>query len=208
MNIQMTKEELKAKYRNEKVFVVPFESVESIPNKFSEVKHNKNLWKQFDSIGSYIYRYDAEGEPAAQQIIPYVLILNNTGDKIFATKRIGGESRLLNKVSIACGGHIDEIDGIKEVLFRAAVRELFEEVDVEADEPLKIIGYVRDMNSATNDHTGVVIIAHAVNEVKVKETNILLGQWMSLQDLIDNYEKLESWSKYIVDHFVTKKSFI
>lgn len=206
----MNKKQLKEKYGEEKVFVVPFEKLEFIKDGFTEVEHNSEIWGMFDNLGKFVYRYDAEGESAMQQIIPYILILNEDGTKVFATKRIAGDSRLANKVSIACGGHIDSSDGNREVLFRAAVRELLEEVEVDASfsSPLQIFGYVRDLNSTTNDHTGVAIIVRASGDVQVKEKDKLVGEWMSLDDLVNEYEKLENWSKYIIDHFVTKKSFI
>ena len=202
----MNKQQLKAKYGDEKIFAVPYSKIEFIPDKFTPVKHDTRIWGQFDSLGEFVYRYEAEGEPCLQQIIPYILILDESGKNIFTTKRVAGDSRLLNRVSIACGGHIDESDAGREVLFKAAVRELFEEVNAEFLKPLEIIGYVRDMTSSTNDHTGVVIIAHATGDVSVKEQDTLVGQWMDLQELISNYENLENWSKYIVDHFAENKT--
>lgn len=203
--IVMNKKQLKDKYGEEKIFVVPYSKLEFIPDGFTPLKHDVRIWSQFDSMGEYIYRYDAEGQPYMQQIIPYILILDESNEKIFTTKRIAGDSRLVDKVSIACGGHIDGCDEGKEVLFKAAVRELFEEVNADIMKPLEIIGYVRDLSSSTSDHTGVVVIAHATGEVTVKENENLIGQWMNLGDLISNYEKLEGWSKHIVDYFTVKK---
>lgn len=203
----MNKNQLKSKYGDEKVFVVPFTKLHFIEDGFTSVDHDPTIWSIFDQIGEYVYRYDAEGEPSMQQIIPYIVIINESGDKIYATKRIAGDSRLCNKLSIACGGHINPCDGTREVLFKAAVRELFEEVDANINKPLEIIGYVRDLNSTTNDHVGVAIIARASGEVFVKENDTLVGQWMSLDELINEYEKLESWSKYLVDRFTVNKAF-
>lgn len=204
----MDKQKLKEKYGNEKVLVVPFENVAHIKDGFTPKEHSSDLWSLYDSIGEFVYRYDAEGEPSIQQIIPYILIINEEHNKIFATKRISGDSRLIGKLSIACGGHIDSCDQGKEILFKAAVRELYEEVSGEYSSPLKIIGTVRDLKSNTNDHLGIVIIAFADGEIEVKEKDTLEGKWLSLNDLIDNYENLETWSKYIVDYFVDNKKFI
>lgn len=204
----MNKQKLKEKYGNEKILVVPFEEVTHIKDGFTPTKHNPNKWSAFDSNGEFVYRYDAEGEPSMQQIIPYILIINKEQNKLFATRRINGDSRLIGKLSIACGGHIDSCDQGKEILFKAAVRELYEEVDAEYCLPLKIIGTVRELNSNTSDHLGVVIMAFADGEVEVKEKDTLEGSWMSLKDLIDNYENLEGWSKHIVDYFVSNNKFL
>ena len=201
----MNRKQLIAKYGEEKIFTVPYSKVEFIPDGFTPIKHDIRIWGQFDAIGSFVYRYDAEGQPYMQQIIPYILILDESGQKVFTTKRVAGDSRLIDKLSIACGGHIDKCDEGKEVLFKAAVRELFEEVQADILKPLEIIGYVRDLTSNTSDHTGVVILAHATGDVKIKEKDNLIGEWMDLNQLIANYEKLEGWSKYIVDHFAKNK---
>lgn len=204
----MDKKALKEKYKDEKVFVVMSTDIENIDDKFSPVKHNIELWKKFDNLGHFMYRYDVEGEASVQQIIPYIVIANHNHDKVFITKRIAGEPRLLGKLSIGCGGHINECDGTREVLFKAAVRELFEEVDIEITTPLQIIGYVRDKCSTTNDHTGVVILAQSESDITVKEKDTLEGLWMDLDELVNNYELFEDWGKYIIDHFVENKKIL
>lgn len=203
----MNKAQLKAKYGDEKVFAVPYNKLHFINDGFTPINHNPDIWSMFDQIGEFVYRYDAEGEPSMQQIIPYIVITNELGNKVFATRRVAGDTRLVNKLSIACGGHINPCDGVREVLFKAAVRELFEEVDTNINKPLEIIGYVRDLNSTTNDHIGVAIIARASGDVSVKENDTLVGQWMSLDELINEYERLEDWSKHLVDRFTVNKAF-
>lgn len=204
----MNKKLLKEKYGNEKVYVISYEKAAYISDGFTTEKHDPDIWRAFDNIGEYIYRYEAEGNPIFQQIIPYILIYNKDKNKLFTTKRINGDSRLINKISIACGGHINVCDGATEILFKAAVRELFEEVNFQPFCAFEIIGYVRDMTSSTNDHIGVVITIKANEDIEVIEKDNLIGEWMSLVELINNYNNLEGWSKYIVDYFVSQKEFI
>lgn len=201
----MRKEELKAKYKEEKVFVVPYGKLHFIEDKFTKVEHDKKIWSMFDSLGEYVYRYDAEGAPELQQIIPYIIIMNDKNE-IFTTRRIAGEARLAKKISMACGGHINPCDGSREVLFKAAVRELFEEVHLEIGGPFEIIGFVRDMNSSTNDHLGVAMTVKAKGDVIVKEKDTLVGKWMTIDNLVNEYVNLEGWSKYILDHFIKTKN--
>ena len=69
--------------------------------------------------------------------------------------------------------------------------------------PLKHIGYVRDLNSKTSEHLGVVFIMDCLKkDVSIKENDNLEGHWMSKNELIDKYGKLESWAKFIVDYMV------
>lgn len=203
----VSRKELKNKYKDEKVLVVPFERVKFIEDGFTEIKHDPKIWSMFDN-GTLVYRYETEGISDFQQIIPYILIFNNEKTKLFTTKRIAGDNRLINKLSIACGGHISQDDFGKELLFKAAVRELFEEVDVNPIAPFEIIGYVRDMTSSTNDHTGVVIALKVKDKVTINENDNLIGEWMGLDELTNNYNRLEGWSKHIVDYFVDKGKFI
>lgn len=194
------------KYGDEKVYVVPFNTTEFIPNGFTPVNHDPSIWAQFDRIGEYIYRYDAEGNPSLQQIIPFTIIKDKLSDSIFTTTRIDGDQRLLHTVSVACGGHISACDGNHEVLFKAAVRELFEEVDMVVSEPFKIMGYIRDLASKTSDHIGVVIAIRTDRNVIVKETDKLVGQWMTLDEIVNIYDRLDGWSKMIIDYLVQNKS--
>ena len=39
-------------------------------------------------------------------------------------------------------------------------------------------------------------------DVFIKETDKLVGEWMTFQQLYDNYSKFENWSKYLIDFFL------
>lgn len=200
----MNKKAMIEKYGDECIYVIPFEELEYIKDGFTPIVHHSDLWKKFDDKGMFFKRYEVEGKPELQQIIPYIIITNETSDMLYTTVRLGGEERLIDKLSVACGGHINREDFGNEILFKAAVRELFEEVDVYPISPLKIVGYVRDKKSTTNDHTGIVI-SIKVSDAEINETENLKGAWMTLDELINNYEKMESWSKQIVDHYAENR---
>ena len=194
------KNQLKKKYKDEQVFVVPFDKVSNIGDHFTRMDHNNNIWSAFDNIGKYIYRYDAEGEPVFQQIIPYILIQNPNTKKFYTTERIGSDSRLLGSYSLGVGGHIDIEDGHKDVVLKGLFRELYEEMDIEPIGNAEFIGYVRDLNSKTNDHLGLVFLIKSNNNCKIKETDKLKGKWMSYDQLEANYSKFEDWAKHIIDY--------
>lgn len=202
----LRKKQLKEKYGQEKVFVVKHSDTTKYNNGFTSEKHSDKIWGKFDSKGHYAYRYDVEGEPVFQQIIPYIVISNESKNRFFVAERINGDERLNGKLTLGFGGHINEDDGNREVVFQGAVRELIEEVRASYTTPLRVIGYVRDMNSSTNDHLGIVITVSANENISVKETENLKGRWMNLKDLINNYESLENWSKHVVDHFVASNN--
>lgn len=197
---------LKEKYGNEQVFVIPFAEVSNIGDKFTSLPHDQNIWEKFDNVGKYAFRYDVEGEPALQQLIPYVLIQNPVTKKYLVAKRLQGESRLVGKISMGFGGHINPCDGNQEVLFKALFREVHEELIIEPKSSARFIGYVRGLNSSTNDHLGCVFIVDA-EDAKINEHENLKGEWMSIEDMEKSYYKLEDWTRHIVDYLVDNKEF-
>lgn len=197
------KQQLKEKYQDEQVFVVPFPVVAGYQDGFDRKKHTSDIWQKFDTVGKYIFRYDAEGEPAFQQIIPYILVIHPNMDRFYVSRRLigSGEQRLVGKSSMGFGGHINPCDGATSVLFHSLFRELHEELDIATVSEAKFIGYVRDLNSATNDHLGCVFIVQA-SEVSVKETDKYEGEWMTYAQIEEEYFKFEDWSKHIIDYVV------
>ncbi len=195
--------QLRERYGSEQVFVVPTSTVMDIPDGFSKQAHTKDIYKKFDSIGKYIYRYDAEENVSFQQIIPYVILYNPIeGTYLVYTRQSGSkENRLHNQISIGFGGHIDSGDGINEVVFKGLVRELMEEVEYQNTEGLSFIGYVRDQSSKTYDHLGLVFEL-PVSMAEVKETEKYNGEWMTKEQLQENYFKFEGWAKYIIDYIL------
>jgi predicted NUDIX family phosphoesterase len=195
------KKQLEAKYGDEQVFVVPLAETLNISDKFTHTKVLLTDLRRWDAKGKYVLRSDAEYNPSLQQLIPYVVILDVTGTKFYVSRRIAGDDRLKGSFSLGFGGHINPIDGSNNVILAAFERELDEEVFIKRKKtPVKFIGHVRDLDSTTKDHLGFVFTVQA-RYVKIKEDTVLEGSWMSLQDLVDNYHKFESWARYIIDFF-------
>lgn len=192
---------LKEKYKEEKVFIIPVQAVQHLNDKFTYSKHDNSIWYKYDNVGKYVYRYEAEGEPSMQQIIPYLVVFNEDNSKVFVAKRIDGDHRLTGKMSLGFGGHIDECDGYNQCVLKALTREMWEELDIEPLTRATYMGTIRDISSSTNDHFGLVFnIKAREGEVFIKETEKLVGEWMSFEELYDNYSKFENWSKYILDY--------
>ena len=194
-----TKKKLKDKYHDEQVFVVPFDTVAHIKDKFTPAKSDIQSLNQYDNLGRFILRYDAEYNPAFQQLIPYVLIMNKTGDKYYVSKRIAGDTRLLQSYSLGFGGHINPCDNGTSIILNALRRELNEEVEIKPiKDSIEFVGYVRDLTSDTSEHLGFVFAAKA-SSVKIKEKNVLKGFWMTKEELIENYFNFEGWARHIID---------
>ena len=189
---------LQKKYGDEQVYVVPFNQVAGVPDKFADPLTFCS-YKFYE--GSFILRSDAEYNPAMIQLIPYIIVTNKAHDKLYVTKRIAGEERLRDSMALGCGGHINPCDSGRDIIMNAAFREMNEELNIHLtkDTELQQVGTVRDLSSETNEHLGIVILATA-RTVSVKEKENLKGAWMTYEDLVINYSCFESWAKHILDY--------
>lgn len=190
------------KYPTEKVFVTPFNEVaDIIPDGYTMAGFIKNetILDRLVEKGKFIFRHDAEYNTAFQQLIPYVLIFDKGYRKIYAARRIAGDTRLIKSYSLGFGGHINPVDEGWDILENAALRELDEEVILEGQTELKFNGYIRDVASDTSEHLGLLYTITCDN-AKVKETDSLQGKWFDIDSIVNSYGAFERWSKMIIDH--------
>jgi len=194
---------LKQKYGSEQVLVAKASDVETVPDGYSRnIKLSAACENAIWNSTLFVYRYDAEYNNAFIQLIPYVVVTNEKEDKLYVAERISGEERLRKSFQLGAGGHVNPCDimGIDTIL-TAAMRETNEELNIvlKDNTGYERFGTVRDLSSSTSEHLGLVYLVRA-KEVSVKEKNTLRGQWMNISDLVTNYEKFESWGRYIVDY--------
>ncbi|MCD2369341.1 hypothetical protein LQ247_11950 [Bacillus sp. BS3(2021)] len=160
---------------------------------------------------SEMRRGDAEDDPAFKQPIPYVVIKRE--DEIFVYERLegGGEARLHNKLSLGFGGHMNFAEGLdfSGILKLNTDRELDEELLIEESDKEKMVtlGLINDdENSVGKVHIGILSALELKPgaHVEVKEKEQIAGQWMKASDLKDKsvYDRLESWSQFVVDILV------
>ena len=152
-----------------------------------------------------------EGNPLYLQIVCYTFLINPKTKKIFIAKRISGDERLQDKYCIAFGGHVNT-DDLQPLFYNPIVnsarRELREELTIRNKTiDLKHIGYVRDLNSDTSEHIGVVFYM-TTGSASIKEKDSLEGKWVTYDELKFNYyHLLESWSKAILDYIYNNQYF-
>ena len=126
----MNLNELKQKYGDTEVMVVPATAVEDFPrNCFIKLMGDyatdgvtRNVVDGVLLQQKAMLRYEAEIDPRYKQIIPYVII--HRDGKIFCTKRLKGDERLVGQVSVGTGGHLER----GEYVVQGMYRELQEEV--------------------------------------------------------------------------------
>ncbi|WP_342532621.1 hypothetical protein MHB40_14340 [Lysinibacillus sp. FSL K6-0057] len=155
---------------------------------------------------STMRRGDAEEDVTYKQPIPYAVI--KKGDSYFGYTRLsgGGETRLHGSISLGVGGHMNVIEGLdnfNELLLENLNRELNEELEIDSEKlEIKVVGLINDdKNEVGRVHIGLLATIELSEDAKVEvaETDQLEGKWYSINELKENYERLESWSKFVVD---------
>ncbi len=156
----------------------------------------------------FLERSKAEENPSFKQIIPYIVI--SCGDCFLYYQRgsTSGEKRLLKKLSIGIGGHINEEDASGRLFNaaayrRALLRELEEEIllpegfELDALEPMAFIN--DDSNPVGAVHLGVV--HHCllpVDSVKAKEAAIAQLGFFTYPELLERNGEFETWSQLLI----------
>lgn len=202
--MQVNKEQLYDKYGDEQVL--------SIKNSYLGVLENKDankvdvLFALIQNNSNFEYRYNAELDFSRKQVIPYV-VLKHKG-KYFVTKRIKGDSRLVGGLSIAVGGHINPCDAesttkSREIVSRCILRELGEETTVTLDDIIDfnyVTTFIDESTEVSKVHVCLLTkVLLNTDKIDIKETDKLEGCWMSVEEIMDNYDKLENWSKIAFD---------
>ncbi len=155
-----------------------------------------------EPYGSFRDRPSAEEDSEWKQVIPYVCILH--GDQVLVLQRLKtqGEKRLHGKRSIGVGGHINpESPGDDPLLFRGLRRELSEEIGLSPEiQDCQFLGWINDDETAVGQvHLGMAVAVRVSERPKIVETDRMVGDWLSYQELNAADEQWESWSSLLVE---------
>ena len=196
--------DLKAKYKDEKVLCVANSDLKGIKKKvFGNTV--KKLLKAIRKHGYFDYRYNAEKNFDEKQVIPYVVL--RCGDKYFVTERIKGDSRLIGKLSVAVGGHINPCDVMDEanmdypelIVNCCIARELWEETTLDFGKIQHkefITTFIDYSEEVSKCHVCLLTVIDLIDEdVEVKETDKLAGHWYTKDEINDKFQSLENWSQ-------------
>lgn len=162
-----------------------------------------------------------EGSPEYRQVLPYILFMRVDEDgqhRFFAYQRGKGigENRLLGKVSVGIGGHVDIADvihvdsvvNVKLTASNSAIREIREEVeftgpDVELN--LHEIGILLDSSDEVGRvHAGFVMCVGLEKnvEIKCREEELTTLGFFTAKELLEGDYPLENWSRIALEHFI------
>jgi len=212
--ITVNRDELKEKYGEEEVLVVP---KEFLPNKLNDgfTKARRQDIDHLLSESYFIKRYDSDNNPDEVEVIPYVVVTNRSHDNIFCTKRLdgSGEKRLIDLLSLGQGGHINPFNTLKgsQLMYYSLNRELAEELMINpialVNYNLKFEGYIRKTETTVDkDHLGFLFFMELRDSVcnkgyvSINETDVLEGEFVDETFLDKHYDKLETWSRVVIDN--------
>lgn len=177
-------------------FVQFSETLEQLPF------HENNIW-----VGP---REHLEMMPSFKQLIPYVVVMRDEKILVYKRTKKGGESRLHDQLSIGFGGHIDigdiadKNDGqtidLEATMGNAVTREISEELDLDMS-GFEAYGMILDeSNDVGKVHLGIVMFVKANGMVLSKEDQIELVGFKTIDEIMQDVETYENWSKIIVTH--------
>lgn len=150
---------------------------------------------------SFRPRSIVETDPSFKQVIPYVVITD--GDRIlhYVRGKKSGEQRLIAKGSIGIGGHINSTDDGLFTYEMAVEREVTEEIKIDGKFSAPVIGLINDDSTEVGAvHFGVVhLLRRKPSEIKKKEQIITQMDFLTIAELLQRKETLETWSQLCVE---------
>ena len=152
----------------------------------------------------FLPRAQAEYDNTVKQIIPYVLL--RRGEQYYLLRRLKKqtEARLHDKLSLGVGGHINPTEETSDdPLAAGLMRELNEEVSVEATRSLTCVGLINENNGGVSEyHTALVYLLEADGQVAVRETEKMEGSWVTAEELRRSFPFLETWSQIAASQLI------
>ncbi len=155
----------------------------------------------------FMERPAAELDPSHKQLIPYSIFHHDGRYLCYTRGGKSGEKRLVSKCSVGIGGHINPVDqghdGLGESMYYNSIeREITEELVIGGTHTQEVIGLINDDSTEVGSvHLGVVHrFELSSDDVKSNEDAIQDLRFLTLQQLIDSRDQLETWSQIIVDH--------
>ncbi len=149
-------------------------------------------------IAEYNYEY--------KQVIPYVVISFKEQFLLLKRKSAQTEKRLHNKYSLGIGGHINPstADKYENVIIEGLYRELNEEISIKDINSLEFIGVINDNSTDVSKvHLGLLYLLKMEGpDFHIIETEKMEGSLVSISNITEVYENLETWSQIVFDDFL------
>lgn len=146
---------------------------------------------------------ELENNPSEKQMITYAWIVNRATRQVLVYQRATKaenytETRLRGKWSCGIGGHIDASDFGKSIN-AAFEREIYEELKLEQQPKIEIIGFVNHESGAEAMHFGIVAIAEVEGAVHKGDDEMSGCQLLTIEEvdamMADPEKNVEKWTR-------------
>ena len=160
-------------------------------------------------VPRFMSRSKAETDPNYKQLIPYVILTHDGKVLSYVRGKRAGESRLIGHRSIGIGGHINPTDDMPlfnadfhEAYHAAVQREVAEEVSLQGAHTDHVVALLNDDSTEVGQvHLGIVHWWELTSpNVGKNEQMITQLNFMTVAELQDVEDSLETWSKLCLDH--------
>lgn len=156
---------------DEKVMCVPAAALEALGTFHGVTLDVKRYLPLLLGPKTFQPRSTCETDPSYKQIIPYHVFVRSGKILYYARTKQSGETRLVSKISVGIGGHINEEDTEDRLLengltasayLMGAIRELDEELTVVSTTITnRVQGFVYDdTDEVSRVHLGVIHVVH------------------------------------------------
>lgn len=142
-----------------------------------------------------------ETDPTFKQIIPYLIFKFQDSYFVMQRKATASETRLQNKFTLGIGGHIRQEDMTHHSIIEWARREFYEEIAYAGNFDVEPLGIINDDTSPVGQmHLGFLLLLHADSAEIAVKSELQSGMLMTLDECVRLKDRMESWSKFVVDY--------
>lgn len=217
---------------NKELFCVSTTLLENINDKFTPSNLGKNIWDIYQNNPNtkFIYDYNLYNDKndVFKKLVPFIIVKNFKNE--FLCTKVYDKASDSYTYSLGLAEDITR-NHFGNILLDACHNIISKNFDCNKYDlynPLSFIGFVRDI-SHNNKSLGLVFVTHMSNDEakiidKIIDTkgNLIIvndnidtykkheadikqyisSEWLSLEQLLDNYGCLTNWSRYCLNHFV------
>ena len=148
--------------------------------------------------GRFVLRSTAEVDSTLKQVIPYLVLRDGQRWFLMRRTKAGADARLHDRWSIGVGGHLNPGDGDVPGGLR---REWSEELVADFVPDFTPVGLLNDDTTPVGAvHIGIVYVADAAGRpVEIRETEKLVGTFVTTADVAAVRDSMETWSRLVFD---------
>ena len=183
----------------EQILVVPVNFVSSISNGFTGATSLfKNSYSLYDSMGSYIPRYEVDNNICFIKLSVVMIFKNH--DKFLVKELYDTNKRPCLELGI--NSFIKPLAGNNKAILNQMNYILKNDLKIDPESvKINFIGNIRDLaNDAVKSILGCVYYIDTTDILDITSASTIYQyKWYTVYELVDRYTRATSWSKKLID---------